>query len=253
MTAQNVCRGHGEHVSRGRGEVVPEQAVGSAAAFTAIFRDHHDACLRLARRVVQDEGLAHDVVQDVFLTWWRTDGGNYDAERGELAAWLATLTHHEAVDALRAAERQRRLLRRSGSDVAGLDAPPDEVVWWETARAVRAGPDGARGTEAASAGASRRAISHSRDTIREARELLDRSSRSPDRWARREDRREAVRCSPVSKRSSIRRSSDHRHVPAPRMGAAAEVERQSMRLSARRRLRRTGGRRPASDNFYGIS
>ncbi len=134
MAAQEICRGRGEDVSRGRGDVVPEQAGGSAASFTAIFREHHDACVRLARRVVQDEGLAHDVVQDVFLTWWRTDGGSYDAERGELAAWLATLTHRKAVDAVRAAERQRRLLGRSASDVARQDAPPDEVVWWELGR-----------------------------------------------------------------------------------------------------------------------
>ena len=106
----------------------------SAAAFTAIFREHHRACLRLARRVVKDEAMAHDVVQDVFLTWWRTGGGSYSADRGELAPWLSTLTHHKAVDAVRAAERQRRLLRASASEVAEQEHLPDEVVWWELGR-----------------------------------------------------------------------------------------------------------------------
>ena len=126
-------RGRGEETDRGRGQVVgsPED---SAAAFTVIFREHHPACLRLARRVVQDEGMAHDVVQDVFLTWWRTDGGSYRAERGELASWLSTLTHHKAVDAVRAAERRRRLLSTSAAEVLGQEQLPDEVVWWELGR-----------------------------------------------------------------------------------------------------------------------
>ncbi len=103
------------------------------AAFTAMFREHHRACLRVARRLVRDEGLAHEVVQEVFLAWWRTESDGYDAERGEPAAWLTTVTHHKAVDAVRTSERHRRLVVAAGS---ALPLQPeqrlvDEVVWWE--------------------------------------------------------------------------------------------------------------------------
>jgi RNA polymerase sigma factor (sigma-70 family) len=109
-----------------------EQPAAGDAAFTAVFREHHRACLRLARRLVRDEWVAHDVVQDVFLAWWRSDGGGYRADRGELANWLSTVTHHKAVDALRTSERHRRIA------AAVMSALPhrqerlvDEVVWWE--------------------------------------------------------------------------------------------------------------------------
>ena len=107
------------------------------AAFTAGFQEHYAACLRLARRVVRDEGLAHEVVQEVFLAWWRAaaDGG-YRADRGALAAWLATLTHHKAVDAVRTSERHRRLLSAAMSQVHLQPRQPlvEEVVWWEVGR-----------------------------------------------------------------------------------------------------------------------
>ncbi len=99
-------------------------------AFTAVFQAHHRACLRLARRVVRDESLADDVVQDVFLAWWRSDGGGYRPERGELATWLSTITHHKAVDALRTSERQRRVLTSVPSAVPPQERPVDDVVWW---------------------------------------------------------------------------------------------------------------------------
>ena len=106
------------------------------AAFTAGFREHYTACLRQARRVVRDQALAHEVVQEVFLAWWRAAGSGYRADRGELAAWLSALTHHKAVDAVRTAERHRRLLAAAMSQVQCQPGQRlvDEVVWWEVGR-----------------------------------------------------------------------------------------------------------------------
>lgn len=101
--------------------------------FTALVQRHSHRCLVLARRLTRDEHLAHDVVQEVFLAWWRSAGGAYRQDRGELAGWLLTLTHHKAVDAVRASERQRRC---SAVALAALQCRPgdvavDEVVWWQ--------------------------------------------------------------------------------------------------------------------------
>ncbi len=106
------------------------------AAFTAGFQEHYAACLRLARRVVRDEGLAHEVVQEVFLAWWRAAGDGYRADRGELGAWLSTLAHHKAVDAVRTSERHRRLLAAAMSQVPCQPEQRlvDDVVWWEVGR-----------------------------------------------------------------------------------------------------------------------
>jgi RNA polymerase sigma factor (sigma-70 family) len=71
----------------------------------------------LARRILDDDTLAEDVVQDVFLGLWR-DPGAYDLGRGTFSAWLLTLVHHQAVDTVRREESHRRRRDRLGDDLA---------------------------------------------------------------------------------------------------------------------------------------
>ena len=111
-----------------------ERAPGREVAFTSIFAEHYEACLRIARRLVGDDGLAHDVVQDVFLSWWQADGGGYRPDRGELAPWLSTLTHHKAVDALRSASRHQRIRVAVEFMREPEQRLVDDVVWWEMGR-----------------------------------------------------------------------------------------------------------------------
>jgi RNA polymerase sigma-70 factor (ECF subfamily) len=86
----------------------------------------------LARRILADDALAEDVVQDVFLSVWR-DPDAYDDGRGSFASWLLAVVHHKAVDAVRREESQRRRMALAEEDLA-LSAPVssrdmDEEVW----------------------------------------------------------------------------------------------------------------------------
>lgn len=75
-----------------------------AAALEQLYDRHGAASYGLARRIVADDQLAHDVVQEVFLAIWR-GAATYDGSRGSLSTWLFALTHHKAVDAVRRAQR----------------------------------------------------------------------------------------------------------------------------------------------------
>jgi RNA polymerase sigma factor (sigma-70 family) len=75
----------------------------------------------LARRICADDGLAEDVVQEVFLTLWR-DPTRFDSSRGSFATWLLTLIHHKAVDAVRRESTIRR--RMVSTPEAGEDWSP---------------------------------------------------------------------------------------------------------------------------------
>ena len=79
---------------------------GDADAFDALLRRHAPACAALARRVLRDEHMAEDAVQDAFLAAWRFLG-RCDPTRTTARAWLLMLTHHKAVDRVRAEERRR--------------------------------------------------------------------------------------------------------------------------------------------------
>jgi RNA polymerase sigma-70 factor (ECF subfamily) len=60
----------------------------------------------LALRVLRDQALAEDAVQEAFLTVWRT-ASRFMPERGKASTWILTLVHRRAVDAVRREQRRR--------------------------------------------------------------------------------------------------------------------------------------------------
>jgi RNA polymerase sigma-70 factor, ECF subfamily len=60
----------------------------------------------LALRVVRDDALAQDAVQEAFLAVWRT-AGRFMPERAKASTWILTLVHRRAVDVVRREERRR--------------------------------------------------------------------------------------------------------------------------------------------------
>jgi RNA polymerase sigma factor (sigma-70 family) len=60
----------------------------------------------LALRVIRDERLAEDAVQEAFLAVWR-QAASYRPERAPAQSWVLTLVHRRAVDLVRREERRR--------------------------------------------------------------------------------------------------------------------------------------------------
>lgn len=101
-----------------------------APALEALYGRYGGPCYGLARRILADEQLAQDVVQEVFLVLWR-DAARFDAARGSFASWLLSMTHHKAVDAVRREEnlRKRRTAAEVLEDRATPNPGPDDVAW----------------------------------------------------------------------------------------------------------------------------
>lgn len=76
----------------------------------------------LARRIVDDDRLAEDVVQEAVLAYWRHPG-RFDGTRGTFGSWFLALVHHKAVDAVRREESHRRradaAAQLTGHDMVG--------------------------------------------------------------------------------------------------------------------------------------
>ena len=102
------------------GQLVELVAERDAGALEALYDRYGKASYSLARRIVADEALAQDVVQEVFLSLWR-DASRFDAGRGTVATYLLSMTHHRSVDVVR---REENLRRRRTRDEA-LDLQPD--------------------------------------------------------------------------------------------------------------------------------
>ncbi len=75
-------------------------AEGEARAFEVIFDRHGSAAFSLAYRMCGRRTMAEDVVQEAFLSLWRS-GGRYDRGRGSVRTWVLGVVHNRAIDAFR--------------------------------------------------------------------------------------------------------------------------------------------------------
>src|SRR5215212_6307608 len=73
---------------------------GDARAFETVYDRHGGAAFSLAYRMVGNRVVAEDVVQEAFLSIWRSRT-RYQAERGSVRSWILGIVHHRTIDSLR--------------------------------------------------------------------------------------------------------------------------------------------------------
>jgi len=111
----------------------------SADAFEVLYDRHADAAFSLALRICRQRAMAEDVVQEAFLSLWRSRA-RYDRNRGSVRTWVLGVVHNRAIDAIR-----RRTVRDRGivhddsahERVASTEFTDVEVARREEAREVR--------------------------------------------------------------------------------------------------------------------
>jgi RNA polymerase sigma-70 factor, ECF subfamily len=84
---------------------------GEVRAFEVIFDRHADASFSLAYRMCGRRSMAEDIVQEAFMSLWRS-GARYDHSRGSVRSWVLGVVHNRAIDAF------RRETARVGRDVS---------------------------------------------------------------------------------------------------------------------------------------
>jgi RNA polymerase sigma-70 factor, ECF subfamily len=97
------------------------------AALAEIYDRFGAVAYGLALRVLRDEALAQDAVQDAFLALWRT-ATSFSPERGAARTWVLTLVHRRAVDLVRREERRRGDPLESAPEPAS-DELTDQQAW----------------------------------------------------------------------------------------------------------------------------
>ncbi len=97
----------------------------------------------LAYRILRDEALAEDAVQEAFLGLWR-GAGSFVPERAKASTWILTLVHRRAVDLVRREERRRTEPLEGVPEPAGGSAEDEAWLGFERERvqtALRQLPD----------------------------------------------------------------------------------------------------------------
>jgi RNA polymerase sigma-70 factor (ECF subfamily) len=112
---------------------------GHASAFEVVYDRHANVAFSLAYRVCGQRAVAEDVVQEAFLSLWRS-GARYDRDRGSVRTWVLGIVRNRAIDALRrGAVRERRQAgeERIEERIAAPELTDLEAARREEAREVR--------------------------------------------------------------------------------------------------------------------
>jgi RNA polymerase sigma-70 factor (ECF subfamily) len=117
-------------------------------ALAEAYRRHAGAVFGLARRLLSDQALAEEVVQEVFLRLWNSPD-RFDPARGSLRSYLLAQTHGRSVDLLRSEGARRLREEREARSTAEKGYDLEHEVWdlataEQVRRAVQALPTGER-------------------------------------------------------------------------------------------------------------
>ena len=120
-------------------EVMQLVQTGDPRAFELLYDRHGGAAFSLAYRMVGKQAPAEDVVQEAFLSIWRSRQ-RYDKTRGSVRTWVLGIVHNRAV--VGGGRRTRPQRRRETLDVVeerheARERTDVEVARREEARSVR--------------------------------------------------------------------------------------------------------------------
>lgn len=115
-------------------ELAAQLRDGSSEAIAALYDRYGRLAFGLAYRIMNDNGAAEDVVQDAFLSAWRS-ARSYDPSKGGVRSWLLTIVRNRAIDRLRSATRTQetsldaieRAAAADATDMVSRDAEHQEV------------------------------------------------------------------------------------------------------------------------------
>ena len=137
----------GRHTHLSDEALVALVARGDESALGELYDRVGRVAYGIAYRVLRDDRLAEDAVQEGFLAAWRA-AATFRADRAKASTWIVTLVHRRAVDIVRREERRRAepLETETRADPTDPSGSAEDAAWLGFERdrvqaALRALPD----------------------------------------------------------------------------------------------------------------
>jgi RNA polymerase sigma factor (sigma-70 family) len=97
------------------------------AALAELYDRFGRVAYGLALRILRDEALAQDAVQEAFLAVWHS-ADRFLAERAKASTWILTLVHRRSVDLVRREDRRRGEPLERAPEAATTSTAEDEAA-----------------------------------------------------------------------------------------------------------------------------
>lgn len=99
-------------------------------AISLLYENYSDTLYGVAFKVVKDDALAQDVLQESFVKIWKKSE-TYDPTKAKLFTWLFRITRNTAIDKLRSGKsKQEKEIQMDVSDVykVGIDGVNPDFI-----------------------------------------------------------------------------------------------------------------------------
>ncbi|GAA3564552.1 RNA polymerase sigma factor [Snuella lapsa] len=81
-------------------EIVHLLKSGNKKAITLLYENYADSLYGVIQKIISDEDIAQDVLQETFVKIWRYSK-KYDASKAKLFTWLYRIAYNSAIDKVR--------------------------------------------------------------------------------------------------------------------------------------------------------
>lgn len=119
-------------------QLLAKAGLGDRRAFAELYDKTSGYLFGVVLRIQRDRALAEELLQEVYITLWRSAAG-FDAARSQPLTWLTHIARNRAIDSLRRADAQPRVVSLSGpgddegddpgeAERRALEALPDEAA-----------------------------------------------------------------------------------------------------------------------------
>lgn len=80
--------------------IVEQLQLGNKKTFEDLYNNYSAMIYGVVTRIVENEDIACEIVQDVFLKVWKNIS-QYDGSKGRLSTWMLNIARNRAIDELR--------------------------------------------------------------------------------------------------------------------------------------------------------
>ena len=88
-------------------KIVVLLAHGKKEAMNLLYENYADSLYGVILKVITDEDLAQDVLQETFIKVWKK-GKTYDSSKSKLFTWLYRIAYNSAIDKVRSTSKKER-------------------------------------------------------------------------------------------------------------------------------------------------